>query len=108
MILVTEIAARKIVERLDKRGKGVGIMIGVRTTGCSGMAYTLEYLDDDTSDSTIERYEFSNFIIAISQKHLPYLNGLTIDWTREGLNEGFDFINPNEQGRCGCGESFNI
>lgn len=108
MITVTEKAKSKIKENLIKRGKGVGIRIGVRTTGCSGLAYVLEYVDKYESTEGIINYAQNDFVVLVSQKDDPYLNGLTMDWVRNGLNEGFDFINPNERDRCGCGESFRV
>jgi iron-sulfur cluster assembly protein len=108
MISVTDLASEKIKKNLEKRGKGVGIRIGVRTTGCSGLAYVLEYVDSSEYEEGVINYAQPNFSILVSAKDEPYLNGLTIDWIRNGLNEGFDFINPNERDRCGCGESFRV
>ena len=108
MITVTEKAKTKIKENLAKRGKGIGIRIGVRTTGCSGLAYVLEYVDDYQYEEGIIDYIQPEFSVIISRKDEPYLNGLTMDWVRNGLNEGFEFINPNERDRCGCGESFRV
>lgn len=99
-------AATKIKELIAKRGKGLGIKIGVKTTGCSGLAYVLEYVD--ILDETLALYHHNEVMIFIDPKHQPYLAGITIDFQRRGLNEGFEFINPNETGRCGCGESFTI
>jgi iron-sulfur cluster assembly protein len=108
MITVTNTAKLKIKQNLDKRGKGQGIRIGVRITGCSGLAYTLEYVDNYIAEEGVINYAQNDFVVLVSQKDVPYLNGLTMDWVRNGLNEGFDFINPNERDRCGCGESFRI
>jgi iron-sulfur cluster assembly protein len=108
MIQVSETAYKKIKELLSRRGKGAGIRIGVRTTGCSGMAYMLEYIDKYEPEEGTINYAQPDFVVLVDRKHEPYLNGLTIDWVRNGLNEGFDFINPNERDRCGCGESFRI
>ena len=108
MITVTDTACKRIKQNLDKRGKGQGIRIGVRTTGCSGLAYTLEYVDNYIAEEGVINYAQNDFVVLVSQKDVPYLNGLTMDWVRNGLNEGFDFINPNERDRCGCGESFRI
>lgn len=109
MISVTELAAKKIVNYLQKRGKGQGIRIGVKTTGCSGLAYVLEYIDNIVyNESTIIYGQKENFSIVIDKKHEPYLDGMIIDFVRNGLNEGFEFQNPNERDRCGCGESFRI
>jgi iron-sulfur cluster assembly protein len=108
MINLTSEAIKKVSENLKKRGKGVGIRVGVRTTGCSGMAYVLEYVDEYTGDTGVTNYAYNEFCVLVGHKDEPYLNGLTIDWVRKGLNEGFDFVNPNERDRCGCGESFRV
>jgi iron-sulfur cluster assembly protein len=108
-ITVTDIAARKIQQQLSKRGAGVGIRVGVRTTGCSGLAYVLEYVDvEQGREICIEHHDINGVRIYIDPKHRPYLYGMTIDYVRNGLNEGFDFQNPNERDRCGCGESFRV
>lgn len=105
MITVTEPAFVKIMSQLQRRG-GIGIRVGVRTTGCSGLAYVLEYVDEliEGDDTVI----FEGFAIVVNKKDQPYLLGMEIDYVREGLNEGFRFNNPNEKDRCGCGESFRI
>ena len=108
MIELTETAARKVQQQLSKRGKGVGIMIGVRTTGCSGLAYKLEYVDTAPITRDWMGYISHGVKIYVNGKDLPYVNGLTMDYKRQGLNEGFEFINPNERDRCGCGESFRV
>jgi iron-sulfur cluster assembly protein len=108
MITVTDTASKRIKQNLAKRGKGVGIRIGVRTTGCSGMAYVIEYVDQYEAEIGVTNYAQPDFAVLISAKDEPYLRGLTMDWVRNGLNEGFDFINPNERDRCGCGESFRV
>lgn len=108
MVELTETAAKKVNQQLSKRGKGVGIMIGVRTTGCSGLAYKLEYVDNPPVTRDWMSYESNGVKVYVSGKDLPYVNGLTMDYKRQGLNEGFEFINPNEKDRCGCGESFRI
>lgn len=108
MITVTETASKKIIANLAKRGKGVGIRVGVRTTGCSGLAYVLEYIDSLEYTVGAVDHAIGNFIVRIDQKDEPYLNGLEINYVRKGLNEGFEFNNPNERDRCGCGESFRI
>lgn len=106
MITLTEGAARKIQQQIQKRGRGVGIRIGVKTTGCSGLAYVLEFVDSAIEQDT--QVECSGCTIFIDPKACPYVNGMTVDYVRSGLNEGFDFKNPNERDRCGCGESFRI
>ena len=106
MITVTETAAKKIQQNLAKRGVGIGIRIGVKTTGCSGLAYVLEYVDDRWEGAT--SYLQTGFEILVDNKDLPYLEGMTVDYVRQGLNEGFEFINPNAKDSCGCGESFRV
>lgn len=106
MILVTEIAAKKIVSNLSRRGQGIGIRLGVKTTGCSGLAYVLEYVDT-VNDEDIA-VEHNGFVVVVDPKSLAYLGGVEIDYVRQGLNEGFEFRNPNERDRCGCGESFRV
>jgi iron-sulfur cluster assembly protein len=108
MITVTDTASKKIKQQLTKRGKGVGIKLGVRTTGCSGLAYTMEYVDEYEAEIGIVNYAQKDFVVLVDLKSDVYLNGLTMDWIRNGLNEGFDFKNPNERDRCGCGESFRV
>jgi len=108
MITVTDTAAKKIKQQLAKRGHGVGIRIGVKTTGCSGLAYVLEYVDEYVAEVGVTNFAQKDFVLLVDAKSLAYLNGLTMDWVRNGLNEGFDFINPNERDRCGCGESFRV
>ena len=106
MITLTPIAATKISQNLQRRGQGIGIRVGTRTTGCSGLSYTLEYVDQlDLGDDTVL---FEGVAVIINKKDQPYLTGMEIDYVREGLNEGFRFNNPNEKDRCGCGESFRI
>jgi iron-sulfur cluster assembly protein len=106
MITITNTANNKIQSSLLKRGKGIGIKVGVRTTGCSGLAYTLEYVDDLQPGDDAELYD--GFSVVINKKDQPYLQNMQIDYVRNGLNEGFEFANPNEKDRCGCGESFRI
>jgi iron-sulfur cluster assembly protein len=108
MITVTDTATKRIKQNLEKRGKGVGIRIGVRTTGCSGLAYTLEYVDKYEAEVGVTNYAQKDFVVLVDAKSLAYLDGLTMDWVRNGLNEGFEFINPNSKGECGCGESFRV
>lgn len=106
MISITELAAAKVQSQLKRRGKGLGIRVGVKTTGCSGLAYVLEYVD--TIVTTDQIFESNAVNIYIDPKSLAYIQGVEIDWVRNGLNEGFDFRNPNERDRCGCGESFRV
>jgi iron-sulfur cluster assembly protein len=105
-VSMTESAARHVNRYLSKRGKGVGVRLGVKTTGCSGLAYKLEYVDDLTADDVV--FETHGLKILIDPKSLAYLDGTELDFVREGLNEGFKFNNPNERDRCGCGESFRV
>jgi iron-sulfur cluster assembly protein len=106
MISVTEAAAKKIKQNLARRGSGVGIRIGIRTTGCSGLAYVLEYVDTINNEDTV--FKSQDVQVIVDAKSLPVLGNLDVDYVRQGLNEGFEFINPNEKDRCGCGESFRI
>lgn len=106
MISLTSSASNRIKQMLEKRGKGLGIRIGVKTTGCSGLAYVLEYVDVLYDNDMI--YEADGVHVYVDAKSQPYLNGLEMDFVKKGLNEGFEFINPMEKSRCGCGESFNI
>jgi len=108
MISVTDTARQQIIKLLQKRHKGAGIRIGVKTTGCSGLAYVLEYLDVDKFDPYEEIITYPEFTIKVSRKDAVYLRGLVVDYVRKGLNEGFEFNNPNERDRCGCGESFRV
>jgi len=107
MITLTEAAQKKVTNLLAKRG-GAGIRLGVKTTGCSGLAYVLEYVDQYTADDTMINYAHDNFAVLVDKKSAVYLDGMTVDYVREGLNEGFRFSNPNERDRCGCGESFRV
>ena len=108
MILLTERAAEKVKHNLIRRGRGLGIRIGVKTTGCSGLAYVLEYVDVQplTRDQFV--YENHGVKVWVDGRSLVYLNGLEMDWVKQGLNEGFEFKNPNDKAKCGCGESFNV
>ncbi len=108
MITVTDTARKKIKQLLEKRGSGVGIRLGVKTTGCSGLAYTLEYVDKYEAEAGVTNFAQPEFVVLVDAKSLVYLSGLTVDWVKNGLNEGFDFVNPNERDRCGCGESFRV
>lgn len=105
-ITLTESAAKHVQGFLAKRGKGVGLRLGVRTTGCSGLAYQLEFADEAAADDL--RFESRGVTVLVDPKSLVYLDGTELDYTREGLNEGFKFNNPNVKDQCGCGESFNV
>ena len=105
-VQLTDRAAEHVKRYMEKRGKGVGLRLGVRTTGCSGLAYKIEFADEvKPEDST---FESNGVRVFIDPKSLAYLDGTELDFVREGLNEGFKFNNPNEKDRCGCGESFNV
>jgi iron-sulfur cluster assembly protein len=105
-ITLTDAAADRVRTFLDNRGKGIGLRLGVRTTGCSGMAYVLEFADElDDADVV---FEDNDVKVIIDRKSLVYLDGTELDFGKEGLNEGFKFNNPNVKGECGCGESFNV
>jgi len=105
-ITLTQNAAQHINRHLEKRGKGLGLRLGVRTTGCSGMAYKLEYVDEaDAHDHVFEQHGIKLFV---DPKSLVYIDGTELDYGREGLNAGFKFSNPNEKATCGCGESFTV
>ena len=105
-ISLTDSAADRVKTFLHKRGKGVGVRLGIKTTGCSGMAYTIEFADD--IEDTDEVFEDKGVKVIVNPKSLVYLNGTELDFAKEGLNEGFKFNNPNEKERCGCGESFTV
>lgn len=105
-ITMTEAAATHISRYLEQRGSGDAIRLGVRTSGCSGMAYVLEFVDEVGSEDTV--IEDRGVRVVIDPKSLLYLDGTELDFVKEGLNEGFKFNNPNVRSECGCGESFNI
>jgi iron-sulfur cluster assembly protein len=105
-ITLTEKAAKHINRYLERRGKGVGLRFGVRTTGCSGLAYKLEYVDEAQAEDNV--FESHGVKVFVDPKSLPYIDGTELDFTREGLNEGFRFNNPQVKDECGCGESFRI
>ena len=105
-ITVSEAAARHVNRYLTKRGKGLGVRLGVKTTGCSGLAYKLEYVHEaEPADGIFEAHGVK---VLVDPKSLAYIDGTELDFVREGLNEGFRFNNPNERDRCGCGESFRV
>jgi len=105
-ISLTKKAAERVDKYLKNRGKGIGLRLGVKTTGCSGMAYTLEFLDQQNPEDVV--FESNNIKIYVDPKSLVYINGTELDFTREGINEGFKFNNPNVKDECGCGESFTV
>ena len=105
-ITMTEKAADHVRQQLDQRGKGVGIRVGVKTTGCSGMAYVLEFVDEADSDDSV--FQNHGIQLVVDPKSLVYIDGTEMYFVKEGLNEGFEFKNPNTAGECGCGESFTV
>ncbi len=105
-ITLTERAAQHVQNYLAKRGKGIGLRFGVRTTGCSGMAYKLEFVDAANDED--QTFESNGVKVFVDPKSLVYIDGTELDFGREGLNEGFKFNNPKEKDQCGCGESFNV
>ncbi|MDJ0833981.1 MAG: iron-sulfur cluster assembly protein IscA [Gammaproteobacteria bacterium] len=105
-ISLTEVAADRVRAFLDNRGKGIGLRIGIKTTGCSGMAYVLEFVDE--LEEGDEVFESQGVKVIVDPKSLIYLDGTEVDFGKEGLNEGFKFTNPNAKDECGCGESFTV
>jgi iron-sulfur cluster assembly protein len=105
-ITITQQAADHINRHIEKRGKGIGLRLGVRMTGCSGLAYKLEYVDEPNPQDEV--FEYQGVKVFVDPKHMPFLEGVQVDYSREGLNEGFRFSNPNEKASCGCGESFTV
>lgn len=105
-VLLTAAAAQRIQQQLTQRGRGVGLRVGVKRSGCSGWAYTLDYADQvDAEDAVFESFDAK---VVVARPHLAQLNGITVDFQRDGLNERFAFLNPNVKGTCGCGESFAV
>ena len=107
MITLTDQARTKIQKLVNVKNYA-GIRLGVKTTGCSGLAYVLEYVKQYTPDDTTINYAQNEFCVLVDKKHDVYLQGTQVDYVRQGLNEGFAFTNPNERDRCGCGESFRV
>ena len=105
-LTITEAAAHHVGSQLASRGKGLGIRVGVRTSGCSGMAYVLEFVDELAGED--EMFEGHGVKVFVDPKSLVYLDGTELDFVKEGLNEGLQFRNPNVAGECGCGESFTV
>ena len=105
-ITLTEKAATHVQSFIEKRGKGVGLRVGVRTSGCSGLAYKLEFADAVLPED--HQFESHGVKVLVDPKSLQYIDGTELDYTREGLNEGFKFRNPRVKDECGCGESFNV
>lgn len=105
-ITMTDAAAERVRDFLQKRGKGIGLRLGVRTSGCSGMAYVLEFVDDVEDTDLV--FEDHGVKVIVDQKSMVYIDGTELDFAKDGLNEGFRFNNPNVKDECGCGESFNV
>jgi iron-sulfur cluster assembly protein len=105
-ITLTEAAAKHVSRYIERRGKGIGLRLGVRTTGCSGLAYKLEFADDPLPEDL--QFESHGVRVLIDPRSLAYIDGTELDFVREGLNEGFRFNNPNVKSECGCGESFKV
>lgn len=105
-ITVTESAAKQIERQILKRGNGVGLRLGVKKSGCSGFAYTIEYADQIHEDDRV--FDQGSVKVVISENDMPYLDGIEIDFRREGISEAFKFNNPNVKASCGCGESFSV
>jgi iron-sulfur cluster assembly protein len=105
-IQLTDEAAQRVQTFLTNRGKGIGLRLGVKTTGCSGMAYVIEFVDELDDSDTV--FETNGVKVVVDPKSLIFLDGTQVDFSKEGLNEGFKFINPNAKDACGCGESFTV
>ena len=105
-LTLTDIASEKIKSQLERRGRGLGIRVGVKTTGCSGLAYVMEFVDKLEEHDVV--FEDKGAKVIIDNKSIVYFEELTIDYQKRGLNEGFEFINSAEKDRCGCGESFTV
>lgn len=105
-VTLTEAAANRVRTFLENRGKGIGLRLGVKTSGCSGLAYVLEFVDVLNEDDQV--FEQHGVKIIVDEKSLVYLAGTELDYVKEGLNEGFKYNNPNVKNECGCGESFNV
>jgi iron-sulfur cluster assembly protein len=106
MITLTDLAYEKALNSIKSRDNTLGLRVGVRTAGCSGLAYVLEFVEEIGESDEV--FEIKDVKIVIDKKSLVYLDGLEMDWKKQGLNEGFEFNNPNANGECGCGESFTV
>jgi len=105
-ITLTEAAASRVSEHLDRRGKGLGLRLGVKKTGCSGFAYVVNYADESSDDDVV--FENNGVKVFVDPKSLELIDGTEVDFVKQGLNEAFKFRNPNVKGECGCGESFSV
>ena len=106
MMTLTENAARQIAKQMARRGKGMGLRLGIKKSGCSGFAYVIDYADEVAPDDSV--FEQHGVKLVVKSQDLPFLAGTEVDYTREGINEAFRFKNPNIKGSCGCGESFSV
>jgi len=107
MIKITQQAKIKLQEKINQQTEYAGVKIGIKKSGCSGYAYVMEYITN-AELTDLSKYEIDGVEVYIDPKHNVFLEGMTIDYQKKGLNELFEFINPNESARCGCGESFTI
>lgn len=105
-VVLTESAAKQIQKQIEKRGKGLGLKLGIKTSGCSGFAYTIDYADELQSGESV--FETFGVKVIVADENLAALDGLVLDYAKEGINEAFNFNNPNVKGTCGCGESFSV
>ncbi|WP_440055104.1 iron-sulfur cluster assembly protein IscA [Pseudoalteromonas sp. T1lg65] len=105
-VTLTDAAANRVLAFLENRGKGIGLRVGIKTTGCSGLAYVLEFVDELADGDEV--FEDKDVKLIVDAKSLVYIDGTELDYTKEGLNEGFKFNNPNQKDECGCGESFTV
>ena len=105
-VIMTDAARQHVANQLQHRGKGMGVRVGVKTAGCSGLSYVLEFVDQPDSEDKV--FDQGDFNLVVDPKSLIYLNGTELDFVKEGLNEGFRFNNPNIKSQCGCGESFHV
>lgn len=105
-LLISEAAAAHVLKSLTNRGSGIGIRLGVKTSGCSGLAYMMEFVDEPRDGDSV--FDVGGIKLVVDAKSLPYLDGTELDYERSGLSEGFKFNNPNVRGECGCGESFTV
>jgi len=105
-IQLTQVAAKRVQQFLDSRGKGVGLRLGIKTLGCSGLSYTIEFADKIETDDQV--FESHGIKVIVDPKSVIYMDGMEVDYAKEGLNEGFRFNNPNAKDECGCGESFTV
>ena len=108
-VSMTESAVTHVTNYIARRGKGLGIRVGVKTSGCSGMSYVLEFIDDPVAiDDADAVYDYGTIKLVVDPKSMIYLSGTQLDYVKKGLNEGFEFVNPNVSSECGCGESWNV